>query len=322
MPPKAAAKKPAVKKPATKTPAAKRPAAKKPAAEKPAAKMATGSTLNNIKSTMTIVKPLGQPAKGNDPGSTPTVLDTNTLSKTLSKTLAPPVPLTQTTVKRQAEQDLDQSETDGAASNARRQRKTTHQPGVARHLQTTAVAKPKTGRVPRPKVVLNQTPSARMNVYVFGCNEQGELGLGPDATVRSVTRPRLHPNLLPASVGVVQIAVGTTHCAALTHDNRILTWGVNLLGALGRKTEDDDDKTDGSDDDDAEIALRLNPKEAIPGEVDPSAFPARTEFVQLAVTENATFALTNTGLVFGWGTFKVFAHASHAHMTHLHRMKS
>lgn len=51
-----------------------------------------------------------------------------------------------------------------------------------------------------------------------------------------VKRPRLNPRLDPNSVGVVEIAAGGMHCIALTHDNKILTWGVNDQGTLGRDT--------------------------------------------------------------------------------------
>lgn len=37
------------------------------------------------------------------------------------------------------------------------------------------------------------------------------------------------------------LSVDGMHTAALTCDNRILTWGVNDEGALGRNTDEDDD---------------------------------------------------------------------------------
>ena len=99
------------------------------------------------------------------------------------------------------------------------------------------------------------------------------------------------------------------HCAALTHDNKILTWGVNDQGALGRHTDEgpmkdmkDDDASD-SDSDDEDSGL--NPSEAEPREVDPKHFPAGTKFASLYAGDSSTFALTTTGLVYGWGTFRV-----------------
>lgn len=103
------------------------------------------------------------------------------------------------------------------------------------------------------------------------------------------------------------------HSVALTRDNKILTWGVNDQGALGRATPNegkmvdlpeggngDDDSDSDSDDDDS----GLNPSEAEPRQVDPSHFPEGTVFASVHAGDSTTFALTNTGLVYGWGTFR------------------
>ena len=163
----------------------------------------------------------------------------------------------------------------------------------------------------KAKAVLSQALDKPLNVYVFGVNDQGELGLGAGTPPGHVGRPRFNPNLSPESAGVIQIATGGMHCAALTRDNRILTWGINDLGALGRDTEwsggwvDMDEKKSDADSDDSETAV--NPKEATPTAVDTALFPPGTKFTQLAAGDNATFALTSDGLVYGWGTFKVIA---------------
>lgn len=165
------------------------------------------------------------------------------------------------------------------------------------------VTKPK---ATKPKVVLNHAPTTRLNIYVFGTNEGGELGLGSGSSSADITRPRLNPNLPAASVGVVQMATGGMHCAVLTHDNKILTWGVNDLGALGRNTAWDGGMVDVKEDDsDADSESELNPKEATPTTVDVSDIAEGTVFTQVAAGDNATFALTDNGLVYGWGTFRV-----------------
>ena len=100
------------------------------------------------------------------------------------------------------------------------------------------------------------------------------------------------------------------HCAALTHDNKILTWGVNDQGALGRETTQEGkmkditngDDSDSDSDDDGE---GLNPSEAEPRLVEPKHFPEGTKFAQLVASDSATFVVTNAGLVYGWGTFRV-----------------
>ena len=48
----------------------------------------------------------------------------------------------------------------------------------------------------------------------------------------------------------------------------------------------------------------LNASEAEPREVDQGHFPSGTKFAQLVAGDSTTFALTTTGLVYGWGTFR------------------
>jgi regulator of chromosome condensation len=179
-----------------------------------------------------------------------------------------------------------------------------------------APKKPKAAAAPKkvkPGPAINEIPTQRLDIYVFGEGSAGELGLGSTKVNGKkpidVKRPRLNEKLSADTVGVVQIAVGGMHCAALTYDNKILTWGVNDSGALGRDTtwdgglKDMDDSTSdsGSDDDDT----KMNPMESTPMAVDGKYFPEETKFVQLAASDNATFALTADGLVYGWGTFRV-----------------
>ncbi|MCJ1430909.1 hypothetical protein MMC27_000259 [Xylographa pallens] len=218
--------------------------------------------------------------------------------------------------KRKAEED------EGEQLNGTKTTKLHHGSDAASTLPKRRAGRPRnasapteeTGTAPpvkKPKGVLNHAPTQRLNVYVFGANSGGELGLGRGSTSENVTRPRLNPNLPADSVGVVQLATGGMHCAALTHDNKILTWGVNDMGALGRDTtweggmvdmKDDKDDT-GSDDDDASESA-INPREATPTAILASDFPAGTVFTQVVAGDNATFALTEEGLVYGWGSFR------------------
>ncbi|OJK05129.1 hypothetical protein ASPACDRAFT_74652 [Aspergillus aculeatus ATCC 16872] len=167
-----------------------------------------------------------------------------------------------------------------------------------------------------PAPIINHPPTKRLDVYVFGTNCYGELGLG-DATKKSeIPGPVLNPKLAADTVGVVYLAVGGVHSAALTHDNKILTWGVNDEGTLGRDTKEEkkevdetngvngDDKEDKSDSDSDDDEVDLNMKEATPMAVDSAHFPKGTVFTQLAATDSATFALTQEGKVYGWGTFR------------------
>ncbi|KKZ64568.1 hypothetical protein EMCG_00237 [[Emmonsia] crescens] len=183
---------------------------------------------------------------------------------------------------------------------------------AADEVATREPKKPRVVKAPvaKPKVVINHAPTQRLNVYVCGEGSSGELGLGAAKNVVDVKRPRLNPHLLADKVGVVQIATGGMHCVALTHDNKILTWGVNDQGALGRDTSWDggfkDIKEGGGDDSDSDSDSDsgLNPRESTPAAVPSDSFPEDTVFVQVAASDSASFALTDVGTVYGWGTFR------------------
>lgn len=164
-------------------------------------------------------------------------------------------------------------------------------------------------------IVINTPPSERLDVYVFGEGSAGELGLGAKKidgkSPVDVKRPRLNPFLSAKDVGVIQLAVGGMHCAALTHDNKIMTWGVNDQGALGREVLPGGNMKDivenaesGSDVDDNEDSC-LNPNEAEPREIDTSGIEEHTKFAGVFAGDSVTFALTTDGRVYGWGTFRV-----------------
>ena len=139
---------------------------------------------------------------------------------------------------------------------------------------------------------------APLDIFVFGEGAVGELGLGSktvdDELPMEVMWPRLNKLLSSSDVGVVQIACGGMHAVALTRDNKILTWGVNDLGALGRTTDAEEDDDD-----------LLNPAESTPGPVNTSDLDHDIRWAQVAASDNATFALTHDGKVYGWGTFRV-----------------
>lgn len=160
---------------------------------------------------------------------------------------------------------------------------------TARHARTQAL-----------DLVLNRPPQTRLQVYVCGEGSAGELGLGPK-NATNVKTPRVNPNL----AGVLGVATGGMHAAALTADNKILTWGINDLCTLGRDTTWDGGERDIDEDSSSESEADMNPKESTPTAVPSSSFPPGTEFVQVAAGDSSTFALTDKGLVYGWGTFRV-----------------
>ena len=171
-------------------------------------------------------------------------------------------------------------------------------------------ATPKTRAPAKPKKelpILNHPPTQRLDVLVCGEGENGELGLGSAKGQSGVKRPRLNPLLAAKTIGVVQVACGGMHNLALTHDNRILTWGINDQGTLGRDTTWDGGLRDidaGSSSDSEDEGSSLNPRESTPTAIDSANFPDGTRFAQVAAGDSCSFALTTTGLVYGWGTFR------------------
>jgi regulator of chromosome condensation len=146
-----------------------------------------------------------------------------------------------------------------------------------------------------------------LKVFVFGEGSSGELGLGATKKAIDVKRPRYNEAL--SNQDVVRIAAGGMHVVALTKDNRILTWGVNDNGALGRDTSDAQVKmrdldADNSDSEDEDETGGLNELEATPTAVSSEYFPDDTVFVDIAAGDSCTFALTTEGAVYGWGTFR------------------
>lgn len=127
-----------------------------------------------------------------------------------------------------------------------------------------------------------------------------------------VKRPRL--NKLLADKKVVRLAAGGMHVVALTKDNKILTWGVNDQGALGRDTKWEaplkDIDADESDASSSSSSNGLNPREATPTEIPSDRFHTGAKFVDIIAGDSSTFALTDQGRVYGWGTFRV-SHLRH-----------
>ena len=200
-----------------------------------------------------------------------------------------------------------------AASNPRKRKNEEDPRTLPLPVKKVRIAKQPAAKI-KEKVAINKRPSQRLDVYVFGEGSSSELGLGTAKTAIDVKRPRLNPLLSAKQIGVVQIACGGMHVAALTHDNKILTWGVNDQGALGRDTAwegglKDMDDNDSGDSDKSDSGL--NPAESNPTAIPASSFPQDTQFVKMATGDSHTLALTDDGRVYGWGTFRVsFSHQS------------
>ncbi|KAF2964343.1 hypothetical protein GQX73_g9222 [Xylaria multiplex] len=166
-------------------------------------------------------------------------------------------------------------------------------------------AKPQEPEPSAPAPVINKVPEEILSILVFGGGENGELGLGPkqNEALRPVLNPFLDPSS-PTAYQIVEFACGGMHTVALSANNQIITWGVNDNKALGRNTDWEGGLRDVDADSDDEDDENMNPLESTPTEIPAKHFPAETRFSQVAAGDSCSFALTDTGLVYGWGTFR------------------
>lgn len=145
-----------------------------------------------------------------------------------------------------------------------------------------------------------------LKVFVFGEGGQGELGFGATKKAIDVKRPRYNEAL--SNQNVVKVVCGGMHVLALTKDNKILSWGVNDNGALGRDIAQEDvvlrDADADSDSEDEDETGGLNNSEATPTAISMEHFPEDTVFVDIAAGDSCSFALTTEGAIYGWGTFR------------------
>ncbi|KAI1122958.1 regulator of chromosome condensation 1/beta-lactamase-inhibitor protein II, partial [Nemania abortiva] len=224
----------------------------------------------------------------------------------LNKADAPAHSKTSNRVDKRKRSGSEDHEADNTTSTNKLKRVKTSPARPAKHQARGRPTKPtpQLSQYSIPPPVINRIPDQILAVFVFGGGENGELGLGPKRT--EALRPSLNPSLDPKGSNayrIVDYACGGMHTVALTADNKIVTWGVNDNDALGRDTKWDGGLRDidaDSDDEDEE----LNPLESTPTEVSTEHFPSGTRFAQVAAGDSCSFVLTDTGLVYGWGTFR------------------
>lgn len=257
--------------------------------------------------TAKATKTRGRPASADKKTTTTTKKSVATTKKSTTQSKKPlQEAKANTSAKRKAEADLEEK----PQGKRQKQVETVKQQRVIKKPTAPKAKAPKAAPAPKPpkeKVVINAAPITRLDVFAFGSNSNAELGMGD--TFKKAECPRPKFNSVLSEAGVVQISAGGMHGIALTHDNKVLTWGVNDQGALGRDTNwegglVDMDKAEESDSDDDE-EIEVNPKEATPSVIDLSGVEAGTVFTQVVAADSASFALTDDGFVYGWGTFRV-----------------
>lgn len=144
--------------------------------------------------------------------------------------------------------------------------------------------------------IITRPPTFPLAILVFGDGSSAQLGLGPNR--RSSKVPVLNTDLDPDdddAYHVVQVSCGSSHVLGLTRDNKIVSWGANGCGALGRDT-----RWDWEGDGQA-----LNQLESTPAEVSIGDFPRGVTIAQVAAGDSYSLALTDRGMVYAWGTFLV-----------------
>ncbi|CAG8658709.1 4717_t:CDS:2 [Gigaspora margarita] len=87
-------------------------------------------------------------------------------------------------------------------------------------------------------VKLPTLDSKCIKLFAMGNNYCGELGFGYN--VEEMKYPRHVEGLADF---IVKINCGSQHVAALTRDGKVITWGCNDEGALGRVTKSEDPNT-------------------------------------------------------------------------------
>ncbi|KAK7425333.1 hypothetical protein QQZ08_008230 [Neonectria magnoliae] len=201
-----------------------------------------------------------------------------------------------TSRKRKAKATEEQADDNKQRATKKSRTQTVHPP-----------KQPSTSKTPTPGRSTLSTTSNKLSdsltILAFGSGDCSQLGLGParNAALRPHVNPYLDPND-PSAFHVSKFSCGGLHTVALTVDNKIITWGVNDNGALGRDTSWDCKMKDVDDESGEEDEL-LNPHESTPGEVSPDHFPPGIKFTQVAAGDSCSLALTDTGVVYGWGTF-------------------
>jgi regulator of chromosome condensation len=230
--------------------------------------------------------------------------------KTKAKPKAAPAPAPSKAVKRKKDVVVEEEPQDEATSEpepeAKKAKVEAPEPAAKAKPAAPAPKAPRRVRGQKNEIIeLRYTEP--LKVFVFGEGGSGENGFGATKKAIDIKRPRY--NDLLSSQNVVRVATGGMHVLALTKDNRILSWGVNDSGALGRDTSNAvvkmrDVGADDSDSDSEDETGGLIDLEATPTAIPSDRFPPETTFVDIAAGDSCSFALTTEGAVYGWGTFR------------------
>ena len=125
--------------------------------------------------------------------------------------------------------------------------------------------------------------TATGEVYVWGENRDGQLGLGYHGEYRRERRAILNPSL----ENIKAIDLSTYHAIALDKLGRVYAWGSSELGALGY--QDNDLQNEGG-------TVQSTPTTVIFHDQD------RHRVVKILATSSNSYALNENGILFAWGS--------------------
>lgn len=114
--------------------------------------------------------------------------------------------------------------------------------------------------------------TAEGDAYAWGKNRVGQLGNGATSTSEK------EPVAVASDQTFVQIAAGSAHALALDTDGAVWAWGENGAGQLGNASTEDQNTP---------VKIQM---------------PENVNFVAIAAGENTSFALSETGRVWVWGS--------------------
>jgi len=130
--------------------------------------------------------------------------------------------------------------------------------------------------------------TASGEVYTWGRNDSGKLGYGEaSSSVGSSNQAGSEPKKVPGLPKVVAISMGAHHSAAVTADGDLYTWGDNMFGQLGYKSN----TFRGADGQTA----------GMPYTATPTKVPGLKDVVAVSLGFAHSAALTSNGEVYTWG---------------------
>ncbi|ORX38289.1 hypothetical protein BD324DRAFT_599054 [Kockovaella imperatae] len=165
-------------------------------------------------------------------------------------------------------------------------------------------------RAPPVKIPIPSPPPISeppRELFVFGCGDMGQFGLGPDA-LEDIPRPRMqtwfqeHANDLSragrsGAGGLETVTAGGMHTLAVDENGRVYTWGINDNACLGRVTVGVPDPKDPGK------TIHNENLEAWPfviEQLEKEGF--RT--VSVAAGDSVSVAVSDTGDFRAWGSFR------------------